>query len=262
MIWGGKKDDRVSDVDMTAVDLAEFTDTLSRARSTAHLETLFGQALRRIGLDGYDFFCATRNGLRRPALDDVLYAGDTMPDALSDPYITSNWFDYCPSITVAMGPPRPQSMMATIGDPERGSVRREMLSATLDHDIEHGICIPLSDLERLRFINVYSTGRSEAVRRHLVAMQPAAIAMAMAFLWAYDDRVGPDLKFEDVALTARESECLQWAGAGRTTIEIGEQLGISKRTARFHIDNAVEKLQSSSRTQAVARALQLGLISL
>ena len=60
-------------------------------------------------------------------------------------------------------------------------------------------------------------------------------------------------------LTQRESECLRWAAIGKTNWEIGEILGISKRTVLFHLHNAGKKLQTSNRYHTLARAVSLGL---
>jgi DNA-binding CsgD family transcriptional regulator len=57
-------------------------------------------------------------------------------------------------------------------------------------------------------------------------------------------------------LTPRERECLQWVARGKTDFEIGIILGISARTARFHIENSKRKLGVSSRVQAVTAAMR------
>lgn len=61
-------------------------------------------------------------------------------------------------------------------------------------------------------------------------------------------------------LSERELECLSWAGLGMTDTGIGEIIHRSPATARFHIENAVAKLGARNRTQAVAIAVQLGLV--
>jgi DNA-binding CsgD family transcriptional regulator len=66
---------------------------------------------------------------------------------------------------------------------------------------------------------------------------------------------------ERIDLTAREKECLLWAGDGKTSWEIAKILGVSERTITFHVQNASHKLGVSSRQHAIARALSLGLIS-
>lgn len=62
-------------------------------------------------------------------------------------------------------------------------------------------------------------------------------------------------------LTARERECLQWVARGKTDFEIGIILGISARTARFHIENSKRKLGVASRVQAVTLAMRAGSIA-
>ncbi len=63
-------------------------------------------------------------------------------------------------------------------------------------------------------------------------------------------------------LTEREREVLQLVARGLTNREIGHKLGISNRTVQGHLANIYGKLQVNSRTEAVTRALQLGLIEL
>ena len=63
------------------------------------------------------------------------------------------------------------------------------------------------------------------------------------------------------ALTARERECLRWAAVGKTTWEISRVVDISEHTARFHLRNACTKLSASNRQQAIAKAIQAGLLT-
>jgi len=61
-------------------------------------------------------------------------------------------------------------------------------------------------------------------------------------------------------LTEREIEILTLAGRGLTNKAIAAQLGISDRTVQNHLANIFGKLNSASRTEAVMRAVSLGLI--
>ena len=60
-------------------------------------------------------------------------------------------------------------------------------------------------------------------------------------------------------LTPREVEVLQLIAAGASNKEIAEQLVISKWTVKSHVTKILGKLGVSSRTQAAARAPELGL---
>ena len=62
------------------------------------------------------------------------------------------------------------------------------------------------------------------------------------------------------SLTPRELEALRWTMEGKTAWEVGGILGISERTAVLHVNNAMHKLDCTSKHQAVLKALRLGLI--
>ena len=61
-------------------------------------------------------------------------------------------------------------------------------------------------------------------------------------------------------LTERELKVLSLTGKGYTNKAIGVQLGISDRTVQGHLAKIYSKLNASSRTEAVMRAVSLGLI--
>ena len=66
---------------------------------------------------------------------------------------------------------------------------------------------------------------------------------------------------EQPALTVREREVLSLLAEGLTHEEIGDRLTISAETVRTHVRKASARLGASTRTQAVATALRMGLIS-
>ena len=62
-------------------------------------------------------------------------------------------------------------------------------------------------------------------------------------------------------LTARELDVLRLLAEGLQHEEIGRRLGISSETVRTHLRKASDRLGATTRTQAVATALRLGLIA-
>ncbi|MBI1794168.1 MAG: response regulator transcription factor [Chloroflexi bacterium] len=62
-------------------------------------------------------------------------------------------------------------------------------------------------------------------------------------------------------LTDRELDVLRLAAKGYTNKSIGVQLGISDRTVQGHLAHIFAKMQATSRTEAVMRAVSLGWIS-
>jgi LuxR family transcriptional regulator, quorum-sensing system regulator CviR len=62
-------------------------------------------------------------------------------------------------------------------------------------------------------------------------------------------------------LSPREMTVLLWMKEGKTNWEIARIVGVTERTVRFHVESIFTKLDASSRTQAVAVALEQGLLS-
>ncbi|MBE2272491.1 MAG: response regulator transcription factor [Anaerolinea sp.] len=66
---------------------------------------------------------------------------------------------------------------------------------------------------------------------------------------------------EHFRLTGREREVLAMMIKGLTNVEIAAHLNISHSTAKKHVSNILAKLQTTTRTEAVAVAVQNRLIS-
>jgi DNA-binding CsgD family transcriptional regulator len=80
-------------------------------------------------------------------------------------------------------------------------------------------------------------------------------AASRVLLPAPREPVGPEPR-----LTPRELEALRWTLEGKTAWEVGKILGVSERTAVFHVNNAMHKLACVSKHQAALKAERLGLL--
>ena len=63
-------------------------------------------------------------------------------------------------------------------------------------------------------------------------------------------------------LSNREAEILVFLKEGAPNKVIARRLGISFHTAKFHVAAILAKLDADSRTEAVTKAAQLGLVML
>jgi LuxR family maltose regulon positive regulatory protein len=63
-----------------------------------------------------------------------------------------------------------------------------------------------------------------------------------------------------VGLSLREREVLEELAHGRSNKEIARLLDMTEHTVKFHLKNVFAKLDVARRTQAVARARELGVI--
>jgi len=95
----------------------------------------------------------------------------------------------------------------------------------------------------------------------LVVVPPELLAMLLHEAPTADDGI----KVNDAGraqLTRRELEVLAAMADGASNKAIARRLGISFHTAKFHVAAILAKLDADSRTEAVAKAAQSGLVML
>jgi DNA-binding NarL/FixJ family response regulator len=99
------------------------------------------------------------------------------------------------------------------------------------------------------------TAAVQAVAAGLIAY-PAAYAAALADTGAAVEPASPGV------LSPREMQVLQMMAEGFANKEIAWRLGISEHTVKFHVASILNRLDASSRTQAVSIGLRRGLLML
>jgi DNA-binding response OmpR family regulator len=161
---------------------------------------------------------------------------------------------------------------------------------TLAHDGQQGLAAILKTMPDLVLSDISMPMMSgfELLER-LIALAPRFARMPFVFLTALTDRenelkgrqLGADdyvtkpIDFDVLAtiinarlagiartglwpkapdLNDREIEVLTWVARGKTSMEIAQIIGLTKRTVDFHIDNARTKLGAATRTEAVIKA--------
>ncbi|WP_246041504.1 helix-turn-helix transcriptional regulator [Peteryoungia ipomoeae] len=62
-------------------------------------------------------------------------------------------------------------------------------------------------------------------------------------------------------LSARELEVVRWTAQGKTSLEIGQILSLSDHTVNAYMTNAIRKLDCVNRTQLVAKAIRMKIIT-
>ncbi|HEV8549290.1 MAG TPA: response regulator transcription factor [Polyangiaceae bacterium] len=112
-------------------------------------------------------------------------------------------------------------------------------------------------------------GARGALARDASSERVAAASLAVASgLYVFDgETVAPLLARgapagDPALLSARERAVLDLVAEGLSNRAIGERLGVSEHTAKFHVRSLLDKLGADTRADAVARAARRGLLTL
>ena len=123
--------------------------------------------------------------------------------------------------------------------PEEDLVTKALQAGAISYLLKNVSAAELSDA-----IRKANTGRS--------TLAPEA-AQALIHTATHPPRLGSDL-------TVREQEVLELMSTGLNNVEIADELVVSRSTVKFHVSNILSKLQSTSRTEAVAFAIENRLV--
>ncbi|MBI5625663.1 MAG: LuxR family transcriptional regulator [Nitrosomonadales bacterium] len=152
-----------------------------------------------------------------------------------------------------------------IWSPEIFSTRKqkEMYEEACGYGIRSGVTLPIhgarSELGMVCFVSDAKPGRH---------FHRQAIHSLPDFSCFRDFIFESSLKFikcsgntiKNIQLTRRELECLKWGATGINSWEIGYLLNCTEATVNFHFKNIRRKFNTTSRQQAIVRAIKLGLI--
>jgi DNA-binding CsgD family transcriptional regulator len=125
-----------------------------------------------------------------------------------------------------------------------------------EYDIATSVIMPLRSRTGNSFI-----ARLDGNRELLTLPELNEVGMLVLQAFTIFDRIGADEMASQPVLTARELEVLRWTSRGKTSVEIAEILSLSDHTVNAYLNKAIRKLDCVNRTQLVAKAIRLRLIS-
>lgn len=133
----------------------------------------------------------------------------------------------------------------------------QVMHAARDHGLKSGVFLSARQFSGgLQLISFASDEDRYFSSKELDSATNAGLKMAIQLASTHGSpsttRMNP--------LSDRERECLTWAAIGKSSTDIETIIGISRNTVDFHIKNAMAKLDATSRTFAIVKAIRLGLI--
>jgi DNA-binding CsgD family transcriptional regulator len=256
------------------------TEAISAVETCATVEVL-ASTLQRIiesyGFSGFSFVDAGRPHL------DIPYNVSTTSQRWQADYKSNRFIQVDPMVSKARrtNVPFPWSEVPIgerLGKNKLGA--HQLMEAAQDHGFTNGYVFPFhfvdvqgriystvnglfwkDDADRMSFLN--NARLKHELDLILLYWTERAIKVAGAKLRQTPERLTGFTEETQVhPLSDREREVVAWAGRGLTAADTAEVLKIGEETVQTHIRNAIQKLNATNKTHAVAKAIQLGIIDL
>lgn len=225
-----------------------FAEQLAGSVDEPDLHNALAEAASSLGLPSFAYFCPS------PQSGRTLNLISTYPKSWTSHDLHSSYETVDPVIHRARLQ-RETFRWGTDGsDPDFSTPQRQLMNEASQFGIRCGFTIPIHDRRGLVAALTFATDERQPFFFRVIERYELALRMvAILFHIQARQRLIVSTMVDGVALSRRELECLQWAARGKSAWDIGHILGISQRTAGFHLDNAKKKLGVRTITQAAIR---------
>ncbi len=234
---------------------ANLAETLSRVTRASSHAVLWASVKDFVGQLGYTNVVAVDAARLAAGVGGAVLYSDTPPELLKAIDSQLVYAEH-PIVLRSLRNPSPFLISELRDDPaERGKPWTELLADVVRRG--DGLAVPVyQGIEPRGGINYggLTPDTSTLARGMIQVVSHAAIDRA------FELRSGQPAS-SLLGLSVREAQCLRHVAIGHPDAEIGQLLGISPRTVRFHVDSAKAKLGVSTRIQAVAKALRERIIA-
>lgn len=142
---------------------------------------------------------------------------------------------------------------------EQAPIVRRIYSEAAEFGMANGFSMPVRTFEGLRGTVTFAGPRASFEVQERLELEILGLVMHARVAELCREI---DSYMIEVRLTEREQEALKWGAMGKTSEEIANILGLTKRTIDQHFENAARKLGTTNRVQTVVKAFRQNLISL
>lgn len=137
--------------------------------------------------------------------------------------------------------------------------QREFMGQAGEFGLSSGVTVPLRGaFGALSICSFASSSKKRPTFQTICSLSSLAQIMIIA-----EDRIlQEETNNKDVErLTTRQVECLYWTAMGKSSWDISTILSISENTVNYHIKQAMQRLDTTSRVTAAIRCSTLGLFN-
>jgi LuxR family transcriptional regulator, activator of conjugal transfer of Ti plasmids len=228
----------------------DFIDHLSSASGPDTLRDVMTRAAAELELSCFAYLSLPhRSGAEARLISNY-------PSAWTRHYLERQYERFDPVVMQALSHTEPFEWGLDVGSMTPSKAQQELFEEAAKYGIGCGYTVPIHDRRGSVAAVTFAADQrrpqfERCIKEHARVLQ----LMAMYFHAHARNRLARDRLIGSASLSPREFECLEWAAGGKSAWEIGRILGISRRTAAFHLDNAKAKLGVHSICQAVAHLI-------
>lgn len=232
---------------------------ISKALSSADTRAAVVTALLHItGQFGFRYFTLANAPVSTDTLFEPLIVETTVPKAYLRAFDQKRFLADCPLVPLLKNMVLPLCWNCS-PDHAEGSkpafpdAHRKLLH---EHQMSTGVAMPLHSCDGSSYII-----RLDGARPLLTLPELNEVGMLLLQAFTVYDRLRRQEPATAQRLTVRELEVLRWTSQGKTSSEIASILALSDHTINAYLTKAIKKLDCVNRTQLVAKAIRLRLIS-
>ncbi|MEJ1968061.1 MAG: LuxR family transcriptional regulator [Rhizomicrobium sp.] len=224
----------------------EFIEQVDQQTDIPSLVKLFQDMIAKYGMD---CFMMGDPSLPKVQRGDRLWAA-TWPEEWLNHWLSHNYISVDPVINQLLARNEPIRWSEALGANDDAGAR--IFDEATEFKMKDGLALPI--YSRDGFVVGITMGTEHY---ELGKQDEACLHLASIYFHAKLERLRAEgaPKPRGPRLTPRERECLSWVAAGKTDWEISQILNIAEQTAHEYVQNALTKLNATTRAQAVAIAI-------
>jgi DNA-binding CsgD family transcriptional regulator len=223
--------------------LKAYLDSIQNAGSVDQLRSALIEVASHLGLSSVAYLALS--GSDKPLLISNYNASWTSH------YVAHGYHLFDPVIRKSLWCPNPFGWGPDCVRPNSLPAIRRFFHEAADFGIRYGHTFPSGQWRCGQAAMTFATDRrgreyQNCIRSHAAALQ----LISLLFHAEVQNMRDPGLSIEGVSLSRRQLQCLEWAARGKSVGEVAQLLGITRPTAKYHLDRAKAKLGVKTNLEA------------
>lgn len=223
-----------------------FIDLLSTADDRQDFSKAMADTATALDLSCFAYLAFQRAETEEPCLLS------TYPSRWTDHYLRNRYQTIDPVIKEALQTPEPFRWGIDFRAKSTSMAQQQLFDEAAQFGIRVGFTVPIHDGRGPIAALTFATDETQPRFEHFVDTHGRVLQLMAMYFHAHARRkLMSEFGVDEIRLSRREFECLEWASQGKSAWEIGCILGISRNTVASYLENAKGKLGVRTIAQAV-----------